>query len=78
MLAAAAAPGLSLYPNPAPGAAQLCGATPGAAVQVLDALGRRVATTQADATGTAHLPAGLHPGVYVVRTGSSALRLTVE
>jgi len=47
-------------------------------VQVLDALGRRVATTQADATGTAHLPAGLHPGVYVVRTGSSALRLTVE
>jgi hypothetical protein len=47
-------------------------------VQVLDALGRQVATATADATGTAALPAGLAPGVYVVRAGAQALRLTVE
>ncbi|MGI4866411.1 MAG: hypothetical protein ACRYFZ_20970 [Janthinobacterium lividum] len=77
-----AAAGLSLYPNPAPGggAATLTGAQPGAVVTVLDALGRPVATVPADATGTATLvlPAGLATGVYVVRTGSQALRLTVE
>jgi hypothetical protein len=75
----ALATGLSLYPNPtAGGAATLAGATPGAPVQVLDAVGRVVATATADATGTAALAAGLAPGVYVVRAGSAALRLVVE
>jgi hypothetical protein len=80
--AAGASPGgPTLFPNPAPGAAAtLVGAAPGAAVQVLDALGRRVATATADAAGTAQLalPAGLPGGVYVVRAGSAALRLAVE
>ena len=66
-----------LYPNPASGAATLSGAQPGAVVQVLDALGRVVATATADASGTAAL-AGLAPGVYVVRAGSSATRLVVQ
>ncbi len=69
--------GLALYPNPAPGAATLVGAGAGMLVQVLDALGRAVATARADAAGTARL-AGLAPGLYVVRAGQQALRLTVE
>jgi hypothetical protein len=74
-----AAAGLSLYPNPAPGgAATLTGAQPGTVVAVLDALGRPVATALADASGTAALPGGLAPGVYVVRAGQQAHRLTVE
>jgi alpha-tubulin suppressor-like RCC1 family protein len=69
---------LSLYPNPTSGpSAALHGATPGAAVQVLDALGRPVLTTAADASGTARL-SGLAPGIYLVRSGSSTLRLSVE
>jgi uncharacterized protein YfaS (alpha-2-macroglobulin family) len=59
-------------------AATLSGVAPGAAVQLLDALGRTAATATADATGTATLAAGLAPGVYVVRAGAQALRLTVE
>ena len=49
-------------------------------VTVYDALGRPVATATADANGTAALvlPAGLPAGVYVVRAGSRAVRLTVE
>jgi hypothetical protein len=74
----AAAAGLSIYPNPTPGAATLSGALAGAPVQVLDALGRVVATATADASGTAALPAGLPAGVYVVRAGAQALRLTVR
>ncbi|HET9503485.1 MAG TPA: hypothetical protein VFO93_08085 [Hymenobacter sp.] len=75
---AAPAAGAALYPNPAHGAATLGGVAPGAAVQVLDGLGRVVATATADATGTARVAAGLAPGVYAVRAGSAALRLTVE
>jgi hypothetical protein len=76
---AAASAGLALYPNPAPGgAATLLGAMPGTTVTVLDALGRSVATAPADASGTATLPGGLPAGVYVVRAGQQALRLTVE
>ncbi|TDN39164.1 hypothetical protein, partial [Hymenobacter sp. UV11] len=76
-----ASAGLSLFPNPTHGgAATLTGAQPGAAVMVMDALGRPVVSVIADATGTAALvlPAGLATGVYVVRAGSKALRLTVE
>lgn len=72
--------GLALFPNPTHDASTLTGAQPGAAVIVLDAVGRTVASFVADARGTAALalPQPLASGVYVVRTGSSALRLTVE
>ena len=75
-----AAAALQLYPNPTSGAATLTGAQPGAVATVFDALGRPVATATADAAGTAALvlPAGLPAGVYVVRAGGKALRLTVE
>ncbi|GAB3877645.1 hypothetical protein GCM10028824_38090 [Hymenobacter segetis] len=76
-----AAEGLSLYPNPAPaGTATLKGVQPGTVVTVFDALGREVASAPADAAGTAaiKLPAGRPAGMYVVRAGSKALRLTVE
>jgi hypothetical protein len=72
--------GLALFPNPTHNAATLTGAQPGAAVVVLDAVGRTVASFVTNASGTAALalPATLASGVYVVRTGSQALRLTVE
>ncbi|MDB5269519.1 MAG: hypothetical protein JWP58_2559 [Hymenobacter sp.] len=76
-----AAAGLALYPNPtSASAATLTGALPGTVVTVYDALGREVTSAPADAAGTAALvlPAGLPAGVYVVRAGSQALRLTVE
>ena len=76
-----AAAGLSLYPNPTHGGgATLTGALPGSVVQVFDALGRLVTSAPADAAGTAALalPVGLPTGVYVVRAGAQALRLTVE
>ena len=73
-------PAFSLYPNPARGTATVAGLAPGAPLQVADLLGRTVATTQADATGKAALtlPASLRPGVYLVRSGMLAQRLTVE
>ena len=71
---------VGLFPNPAKAATTLVGAPAGATVQVLDALGRPVATATADATGRAELalPTGLAGGVYVVRVGGRALRLLVE
>ncbi|MBH8559362.1 RCC1 domain-containing protein [Hymenobacter negativus] len=72
---------LALFPNPTHGgAATLTGAAPSTTVRVYDALGREVLAATADANGTAALvlPAGLPTGVYVVRAGSKALRLTVE
>jgi hypothetical protein len=75
------AAGLSLFPNPTrSGAATLTGTLPGTVVTVLDALGRPVTSATADAAGTAALvlPAGLATGVYMVRVGTRALRLTVE
>jgi endoglucanase Acf2 len=71
---------LALYPNPAHTAATLTGATPNSAVHLLDALGRTVASTTADETGKATilLPVGLPSGVYLVRTGTQALRLLVR
>jgi hypothetical protein len=47
-------------------------------VGIFDALGRRVATATADARGTAALPGGLAPGVYVVRAGTGTARWVVE
>ena len=78
---AGAAAGLALYPNPIRGGtAILTGALPGTVVTVFDALGRPMLSAPADAVGTVALvlPAGLPAGVYVVRAGSKALRLTVE
>ena len=76
-----AAEGLALFPNPAhAGAATLTGAVPDTLVTIFDALGRFVTSAPADAAGTAALalPAGLPTGVYVVRAGRKAVRLTVE
>jgi len=70
---------LSLMPNPAR-ATTLTGAQAGAAVEVYDAVGRLVLTAKADADGAAALvlPAELATGVYIVRSGSKAVRLAVE
>lgn len=75
--AAGAAAELALFPNPATTLSTLSGAAPGAAVRVLDVLGRLVLTTTADASGAAAL-GGLAPGVYVVRAGAGAVRLAVQ
>ncbi|MGI4864363.1 MAG: T9SS type A sorting domain-containing protein [Janthinobacterium lividum] len=79
-VAVAGQSGLALFPNPTSGAATLIGTPPGAAVTVFDAVGQLVLSTTADAAGTAALvlPTGFATGVYVVRTGTTALRLTVE
>jgi alpha-tubulin suppressor-like RCC1 family protein len=71
---------LTLYPNPARTSVAVAGLGTGATVAVLDALGRPVATATADATGNARLmlSAGLAAGVYIVRSGTQARRLTVE
>lgn len=71
--------GLALFPNPTTQAATLTGAAPGSPVTVLDAVGRLVLSVVANSTGTAtlELSAELAAGVYVVRTGQQALRLTV-
>ena len=73
-------PTFNLYPNPARTAATATGLAPGAPLQVADLLGRTVATTVADASGkaTLALPACLRAGVYLVRSGTQAVRLTVE
>ncbi len=73
-------PGLVLYPNPAQATTTLLGTAPGAAVQLLDALGREVATATADASGRAQLgwPIGLAQGVYVVRTAGRVARLVIQ
>jgi hypothetical protein len=73
---AASGTSLALYPNPTGHATKLTGAEPGAAVQVIDALGRQLITTVTDAMGTAALT--LPMGVYVVRTGNKSLRLAME
>jgi uncharacterized delta-60 repeat protein len=72
--------GLTLFPNPAHSALTVAGLTSGAALTVLDALGRPLARATADASGTVQLtlPAGLAPGVYILRSGAQARRLTVE
>lgn len=70
-------PGLTLYPNPSTGIATLQGASSHVVVYVFDVLGKAVLTTLTDATGTATLPK-LSPGFYLVRTGTSLIRLAVE
>jgi hypothetical protein len=77
---AVARAGLALFPNPTATGATLTGAALSTVVHVLDALGRVVFTTKTDATGTAilTLPTTLPSGVYLVRAGQQAVRLTVE
>lgn len=76
----AALPVFTLFPNPARSACQVQGAAAGAAVTLLDALGRPLARAVADASGTARLalPTGLAPGLYLVRSGGQRRRLAVE
>jgi uncharacterized delta-60 repeat protein len=73
-------PSFTFYPNPAHAAVTVAGIAAGTQVEVFDAVGRVVAQATADASGTAQLalPGGLPAGVYVVRSGASALRLAVE
>ena len=79
-MVAVATASLSVFPNPTHADATLTGAAASAPVHVLDAVGREVLFTTTDATGTAPLalPAGLPSGVYVVRVGSQAVRLSVK
>lgn len=76
----AASQTLALFPNPARSRVAVTGAAPRASLAVVDALGREVLTTHADAAGGAvlALPPGLARGVYVVRTTTQAMRLSVE
>ncbi len=78
----AASAALTLWPNPASGAAsvRVAGCAVGTTVRVFDAAGRRVATAVADATGTATLAVrGLAGGVYVVQAADGRTqRLVVE
>jgi alpha-tubulin suppressor-like RCC1 family protein len=71
---------LTAYPNPAGHQVQIGGAVSQATVEVYDATGRLLFHTIADIAGTATLtlPSGLPAGIYLVRTGEQALRLTVE
>ena len=77
-----AATRLALYPNPARAAAAVtvAGLPAGTPATVFDTLNRPVATATADATGTAQLvlPAGLASGMYILKSGTQAQRLTVE
>ncbi|MCC3155777.1 hypothetical protein LJ737_00910 [Hymenobacter sp. 15J16-1T3B] len=68
---------LVVYPNPAPGAATLTGAYPGAEVEVLDTQGHLLLRAKADAAGAVYLrlPVRAPAGVYMVRSGSKAVRL---
>ena len=72
--------GLFVFPNPARGTSTLVGAATGTSVQILDALGRVVFATMADATGTTTLalPANLPKGVYLVRSGNKTARLSID
>ncbi|MDO7848567.1 T9SS type A sorting domain-containing protein [Hymenobacter sp. M29] len=70
----------ALYPNPARSTVTVEGLAPGQPVQLLDALGRRMAGGHMPSHGPLHLvlPPALPPGMYVVRNGSQAHRLLVE
>ena len=72
---------LAVWPNPGGrGPVWVQGPPPGAAVQVLDALGRAVWQGQMPATGplALALPAGLPAGLYLVRGDGQTRRLVVE
>ncbi|GAB2950982.1 hypothetical protein GCM10027048_15180 [Hymenobacter coalescens] len=70
----------TVYPNPARAYVGINGLPPRAAVEVLDALGRRVAGGSTPAQGSLRLqlPPALPIGLYTVRSGGQARRLRVE
>ena len=70
----------SLYPNPASRAALVAGLPAGQPITLLDAVGRTIATAQADSMGKAVVtwPASTARGIYILRAGSQAQRLTIE
>lgn len=78
--ATAASGGLQVWPNPGSGSqpVQVAGAAPGAAVQVLDVLGRQVWAARMPATGPMALPASLPAGMYLVRSAGQYQQLIVE
>ncbi len=67
---------LQVFPNPSTGRVTLIGAAPGVRVEVLDVLGRYVATATAGADGTTTL--ALPAGLYSVRAGAQVTRLAVK
>jgi hypothetical protein len=71
---------LALWPNPAHGTVAVAGLAPGQAVQLLDLTGRTLRTAVLPPSGPLDmpLPAGLRPGLYLVRGGGQTLRLAVE
>jgi hypothetical protein len=73
-----AVPTPHLYPNPATGMATLSGVPAKTIVIIFSLLGCRVAIATADATGAATLPAGLSPGLYLVRADGATMRWVVE
>jgi hypothetical protein len=80
--AATAIPQLAVYPNPAHEAVRvmLLGPVAEAPLQVFDAVGRQVRTQAAPVAGTETVVplAGLPSGVYVLRCGALAQRITLE
>lgn len=73
-------PQLQVWPNPAHGSFTVGGAAPGQPVELLDLAGRILLRAALPAEGPLQLtlPAGLAPGLYVVRSGSQSRRLAVE
>ena len=71
---------LQLWPNPARGTVSVAGGAPGEVVQLLDLAGRVLLRAVLPAEGPLQLllPAGLAPGMYVVRSGDQSRRLAVE
>lgn len=75
------AAGLVVWPNPGGrGAVWVQGPAAGAAVEVVDVMGRRVSRSQMPASGPLRLelPAALITGIYVVRSGGQSQRLVLE
>ncbi|WBA43808.1 reprolysin-like metallopeptidase [Hymenobacter canadensis] len=70
---------LQVWPNPAHDRLTVAGLTAGQPVQLLDLSGRVLLTATAPAGPLElQLPAGLAPGVYLVRSGGQAQRLLVQ
>jgi hypothetical protein len=72
--------GLRVWPNPARSMVEVAGLAPGQLVRLLDLAGRVLLTATLPTDGPLRLPlpAGLHPGMYVVSGGGQARRLAVE
>jgi hypothetical protein len=70
----------SRYPNPAHQTVTVAGLPAGQSVELFDAVGRIIATGKADATGKTALvwPASVASGIYILRAGTQAQRLTIE